>query len=428
MINYNKAINGLSFVEDVFDESGDKKFSILFDNNCDLIPLANKYLKNYRTAQTNSFCTINRIARDLSTFYDFMYIAKISILQINLEMLKEFVIYLKKLKVRAMDANDKEFIKNRYSIQKSLLEHSILIRSDKKKGKKVINLREKCGLGHKSIFRIFERAILYLRDLYKNNNYNNIEVEEYFKNEKDIRTYLKSQDIEVFKHEINPVDDDMMFTEEEIVQINKMANVAYERLLYFILDKTGVRIGEGLGLKIISYDRENLRGITGDLLFKKDRWEITIYWRPENPFFCRTKSHQTRSIRLKENEIEAFEMLLERYLRWRSKNVKCTSKEWLFISSRGNHLTQNVAYSQFKRTLKKGFLEHRMDALTLHTYRHTMVSRECKKNVPIQVTSKLIGHKRVKTTQATYTHFTKNDINEIRENIDKKLERDFNGK
>lgn len=424
MANYNKKIRGLCFVEDVYDDKNVKRSNIIFDNNCELILPANKYLKHFRETQSGSYCTINRIARDLCCLYDFLLISGKSILNIDFELLREFVAYLKIIKVRRFNKFDKEFIKNKFSIERTLWNSVQKINNNRVKNNKVIQLREVCGLDAKSIFRIFNRTIIYLKKLHDNNEYFNEKIICYFQNEREMRDFLKAQGIEIRKHEIIPVTQEKILLEDEICEINKKCSTNYERFLYFMLEKTGIRIGEALGIQIIKYDKKDLRGIEGDLKFKDGRWTINICWRPENPFYCRTKSHRARSITLKESETQVFELLLERYLRWRTK--KCSS-EWLFISNRGNHLTENVAYSKFKTTLKKAGLENRSKVLTLHSYRHTFASRELYKGVPLVVISKILGHKNSKTTEEIYIHFTNKDITKMRENIDRKLEEDLNG-
>lgn len=434
MINYRKKIKGLCFVEDVYDDKNNKKSCLIFNNSCELIPLPNKYIKFFRETKSSSYCSISRIARDLCCLYDFLLFSNKHIMSVDLDILKEFVEFLKIIKVRRFKGidkyvgvnRDKDFIKNKFSIERTLWDSLQRVNKGKINNSNITQLRETCGLDSNSIYRIFERVILYLKDLHKNKNYFNDDIIDYFKNKKDIRNFLKAQGIEIRKHEIKPVEPEVIFSEDEILVINEKCSTPYERLLYFVLERTGIRIGEALGIKILNYDRKNLRDIEGDFKYEDGRWTISICWRAENPFFCRTKSHCSRAITLKKSETQIFELLLERYLRWRISRVKKASTQWLFISNRGKHLTQNVAYSKFKATLNKAGLQERSTILTLHSYRHTFASFELVKGVPLEIISKILGHKNFETTKKTYIHFTKENITKMREDFDRKLEEDLN--
>lgn len=426
MIDYSKKIiRGLCFTDDVFDDNGCKRSVLIFDNNCNPIDLANKYIKYCRQTQTGSYCTISIIARDLSRVYDFLLISDSNIFQIKLDILKEFVGYLKKNKVKYAKELDTEFVKVKYSIERTLRNRLSIIEKKSSRSGNVTHLNINCGIDEQSIYRTFNRLIRYIKYLNENYDFDFNYIVEYFDNKYAVRNFLRAQGIEIHNHEIKPVDEEMILLDDEIQAINEHSTTPYERLLYFLLERTGMRIGEALGLKMVNYDKNDIRKYDGDINFQAGRWVVNIIWRPENPFFCRTKSHRARAIELKKNETRIFELLFERYLKWRGKNVNGKSKEWLFISIRGNHLTQNVAYSQLKRTCTKAFLEHRKNEITLHSFRHTFASKELLRGVPLEVISKILGHKNSKTTEEIYIHFTKNSTRKIREDLDEEMEKEL---
>lgn len=424
--NYKKSIKGLAFTEDAFYENGKKRGKLIFDNNCKLISLANKYLKYCSNTQTGSYSTLNMIARDICYLYDFLIVREKEIADIDIDLLVEYAEFLTLARVRPFGKEDVFFRKHRYSIERACLTR-IPLKEKINRELKIDYFKDRTGLSPKSIYRIFERAILYLRYLNIENEYLSEKVISYFNKKNSVRMLLKSQGVEIHKHEIAPVEDGMIFSVQEVENINKSASAPYERFLYFILEKTGIRIGEALGLKIFSHDAKNLRDTRGDVYYKQGCWVIEIVWRSENDYFCRTKSHKNRGIQLKQSETPMFELLLERYLKWREEKLKGKYNEWLFISNHGNQLTQNTAYIQFKRTLSKAHLARRTN-LTLHTYRHTFATKELLTGTPIEIVSQILGHEDSLTTEKIYTHYTSKELLEVREKIERKSKEDFNDK
>lgn len=414
-----KKINGLSYSEEVFDRSGKKCTVILLDNSCRLITEANEYIRELRIFNTSSFNTLKRIARDLGYLYDFLIVNKLDIRSIVKQNLPEYILFLKELKVRPEEYAENDYRKIKYSIEKTLYQ-KVPILERKNNSSKVIPFELYGGLDDKSIDRIFERCVLYLKFLYKKGIYHNSLLLRELEDRKSIIGYLKAKGIEVKRHETEPVGEEMVFTEDNIEDINKASSAPYERILYFILEKTGIRIGEALGLEIRYYDLQDIKTLKGSVFFKDGRWTIRVVWDPENDYFCRSKGHKDRVIQLKKDEGYTFELLLEKYLKWREMKVRSEDTKWFFISNSGKQLTQNTAFKQFKRTLSKIGLNRQKD-LKPHSYRHTWATTEILKGVPIELVAKALGHKDSKTTEKIYFHLTSGRLVEIREKADKKM-------
>lgn len=408
-------VNGLCYTEDVFDKEGKKVTKLLFDNCNRLIDVANNYLHHVRMYKTSSYNSINRIARDILYLHNFLIKKNLTVEEINRDILIEFIDYLKKVKVRSENTTLNDFKRPKYAVENSLNEYIPMQSKNNKSNVTQMNFYG--GLFEVSICRIFKICISYIRHLHSKGICNNMLDHQI--NSREVNRLLRKSDLEVHDHEIIPIEEDMILSESQIDEINKACSAPYERLLYFIMEMFGVRIGEAIGAKIFYYNIEDLRTIKGDIEFKDGTWYFKVVRRSSNPHYCRnTKSKKSRAIALLSDDIFTFERLLEKYLKWREKKVKKKYIEWLFISSLGNHLSQNVAYNQFKRVLYKALLTGR-NHITLHSYRHTWATREILAGIPIELVSKALGHKNSRTTEELYFHVTSKGRAEIRDKYDK---------
>lgn len=402
-VNYNKKINGLCYVEDVYSKEGVKVAKVLFDNRCKLIEEVNQYLKYIRGVSTSSYNTINIKARDLCHFYNYLLISKTRISDINTKHLSEFVKYLVKLGVS----------KNNYAIENTLLTKIPI--NPLARNNKVKPISTSGRLDSKSIYRILDTVINYLEYLH-------IERRLTFKNElKNLKkkkrkiNFLGQFGISVSVNNIEPIDQEKLITDEQIEKIRGKASRRndYERFLYYILEKTGIRIGEALGLCVFDYDVKDIKLTSGDIVFKDGQWFIKVVWRIENPTDSLTKSHSSRQIAIKESDKFEFEMLFERYLKFRDRKIRDKKMKWLFISNHGTKLNQNTAYKRFKRTLEKACPESIND-ITLHSWRHTFCTQLLLEGIPMELVAKMAGHRSRKTTFKTYIHYSGEHMQEIR--------------
>lgn len=420
MFDYSKPIKGLCFVEDIVDSDGNKITAIIFDNQCRVIPNATRYLRYLRKSVTCSYNTLKAVSYQLCYLYDFLTVRGLEINRINYEVLSEFIYYLTIYKVKPETISKNDFNKNKFSIEKSLYTHIPLL--SHYKSKKIVKIHATSSISPESIAGIVERCISFLSYLKAEGLYDGpLDVNE-LSNTKKRKNFLRANKIQYEAHKVNTVEDDKIFTKEELELIASNSSVGYERILYYLLESTGFRIGELLGIRIINCDPKNTRGIDGDIKFKDNKWIISTIARPDNPFYARNKSSRNRDIQLLSSQTPTFELMLERYLKWRDKVLKGKKCEWFFISSRGTHLSQDTAYKKLKRNIEKLLLSNRQN-LSFHNYRHTFITKEAKSGLPSEYVSKLAGHKDPEFTRKVYVHYTNSDIASIRQKYDEGLER-----
>ncbi|WP_026881451.1 tyrosine-type recombinase/integrase [Clostridium akagii] len=413
-------VKGLYFVEDILDENGRKISRMVFNSMCVPVQEINEYLRYIENSTTNSYNTVKRYSDDICYFYNYLTFAGIKIYNINYVHLSKLLEYLLKLKVRSVSGE--EIKKSKYAIENSLINTITFINN---KLNKITAIRNTEGLSEISISRIFTIIIRYLEYLERMGKYKfEISICLIISN-KIIKGFLRAKGINSSHHQFRTIDWDDILKKFELELIMKNATMPYEKLLYFILNITGIRIGELLGMAITSYGRDNLReSLKGDITFKKGRWCINIKYRSGNEYFRRGKSYSDRSIFLKKSEICEFEILMQRYLNFRIKKCKSKTNKWLFLNSNGNELTQNTAYKQFKRTLERGDLSYRTN-ITLHNFRHTFITRQLNDGVPIEYVSMLVGHKNIETTRKTYYHVTASELGDIREKYDDYVDKEY---
>ncbi|MGF7060381.1 tyrosine-type recombinase/integrase [Brassicibacter mesophilus] len=403
-INYKKKINGLCFVDTVFNDDEETKIgSLIFDSKCQIVPEAFDYIMYLTKNETSNFNSINRRTRDILFLYDFLVVANIKIYNLNDSAIDEIIQFLKIVKVKKESEYD-NFKKNKYAIERTLFKHLELV-SHYKNSKIRTYSDNITNLAHNSIYRIMTNIISFLKFLTKKNGQ-----VPYFDNNKlptdrQVRKKLQINGIYVEKFKIETVDIDMIFSDEELDRLSfEMSGCkGYLRLFTFLLEKTGMRPGEALGIQIVNFDVNNIKNIKGDIVHRKGRWEIKIIFRPGNPTDSLAKSHSNRIIELKHEENYLFEMLLDRYLKWRKSILKGKKLKWLFISNRGNKLSQNTAYKRFKEKIRKcdPILSNN---LTLHSFRHTFCTKEMTKGIPIEFIAKMVGHSSPRVTFETYIH------------------------
>jgi len=431
---YVNKIDGLYYVEEVFDRFNKKITAIIFDNECNLVNDANMYLHYIRCCNTNSFNSIILSARYICNLYNFLHVFRYRINYFDEQMLVQFIKYLKCLKIRNEIFDVYDFKRVRYSIENSLTTKVHII--ENKKGCKIQSIKNKSGYSPDTIIRIVEKSLDYLLYLHDLNKYDFTSISRKYKSKdkkndrRNLSRLFNAQGIVREKILYEPIQLDQILEKQEILEIKKHAS-KYESLLYFILENTGLRIGEALGLKLYNYNFENIKDIAGDIVFYKGRWKINVVYRPENENFRRCKSKSSRSINIKKDKNFEFEMLLERYILWRNKILKKKKIEWLFVNSRGTELNQNVAYKKLKETLKKTNIQSdRINKITLHVYRHTCASHLFYTGIPIEFIAKVLGHKNSEITEKIYIHIIEEmkiqENEKINENIEKLRGRSIN--
>lgn len=403
-IDYNKKIKGLCYVEDVLDNDGKRVTKILFNNDCRLINDANEYLRELRITSLSSYNSINIVARDLCHFYNFLQISCKKIKEINSEWLSAFVDYLTKIEVN----------RKSYSIENSMLTRLDLNISCLNKN--VASIRKASTLANTSIYRIFNRTINYLAYLYEKGEKVDQRLLKNLGDNKSRIRFIRANGIGINSDNIYYSISEQVITDKQIERIKEESSKKndYERFLYFVLEKTGMRIGETLGLKIIESDPNNIRSIKGDIYYENDIWKIKIVYRNDNPHDSLSKSHRLRTVGIKDSDKFEFELLLERYMKYRKRKLSSGNIDWLFISNRGTKLSQNTVYKRFKNTLEKACPES-ADKITLHSFRHTFCTKELLAGTPIEFVAKIVGHSNPQTTYMIYVHYSGEEMRKIRE-------------
>lgn len=404
-INFKRKLTGLHFVEEVLDESGKKIGAVLFNNKCQLVLEVLLYSKYLRNNCTDSFNSIIRAIRDLQFLYDYMNVSNIQINEMNQEHMKGFIGLLKIIKVKK-ETDSEIFEKNKYAIERSLQSRLQLVSHYKNPKIRPID-DEIYNLDVNSINRIYNRSIDFLRHLIVSNLYNGYFNLINLPNKKEAKGMLKAEGVYPLTHEIVPVDAEMIFTDEQLKLITDEASKCngYIKLLLFILEKTGMRIGEALGIRIECIDYNDIKKIKGDIFYYNGKWTINIVFRPDNPSDSLSKGHFNRTVELSSDVQYTFEMLLTRFLKWRKRILNRTNQNWLFVSRSGTKLSQNTAYVLFKRILERCY-PFTSEKLTLHSFRHTFCTNEIKKGTPLEFIAKVVGHKSPQTTFETYIHIS----------------------
>lgn len=414
-VDYTKQIEGLCFVEDVLDLTGKPITKAIFNNKCEIIMDAMMYLKKFRDEVTNSYNTLNRVAHDLCHFYDFLVISQTEVGFLDKSHLKEFISYIHKVKSKREIYLPGSNIRKVYSIERSIYKKvptTPFYNDDKIK---YFNSNE--TLEVESVERIFKRVIHYLKFLESEGQRVLLKGKVSSFNKTTVNGILKANGVQPKGFEIDPVETNEIFTEIQIKEMyaKALGKTSYGQLLLFLLEKTGMRIGEALGLMIDPGSiLSDVRSIEGDVQYKDEdgKWEINVIYRTDNPNDSRAKSHKNRTINILDKDSCLFERLLERYCKWRKKKVKERSS-WLLLSSRGSKLTENTAEKWFKNLLANSFPELKKTH-TLHSYRHTFCTIEMLKGTPLEMIAKLVGHKNSQVTFDTYIHATQFPVEEIR--------------
>ena len=147
-----------------------------------------------------------------------------------------------------------------------------------------------------------------------------------------------------------------------------------------LMSYSGMRIGECLGLKY------------GDV------WDDTIHvMRQYNLGQIKPpKYNSKRDIPMHRDLIRAF----DRHRKWHENEMEMNhyQTEYVFTTSNGSMYDVGNLRRAFNRFYKR----HGIEPKNFHVYRATFCTQLCKAGVPLEVTSKLMGHKSLEVTAAHY--------------------------
>lgn len=128
---------------------------------------------------------------------------------------------------------------------------------------------------------------------------------------------------------------------------------------------------------------------------RKLKWE-EIDWERK---VCIVKYHKTRATqRISRSRIIPLTEVLEKLLRWRQEN--CSFSLFCFTDSRGKAWTKNSLVLRMKRAREKAGLGA---DIVLYSLRHRRATKYVMETGDIKVTSEVLGHTSVATTEA-YLH------------------------
>lgn len=196
------------------------------------------------------------------------------------------------------------------------------------------------------------------------------------------------------------------FTREQLdkflSQVVPVKNAKYRhsiqyKVLFTLLARTGLRIGEALAL---TWDDINLQNKT--LTVSK----TLVYPLNSAPYLSTPKSKKSnRTIKLddrlvallKRHSVNQKEVIL-RYV-----NYKASDKNLLFHQQDGRWLRTNVVREYFKEVCKRSDLP----ILSPHALRHTHAVHLLEAGATIKYVSERLGHASIKVTADTYLHITK---------------------
>jgi Site-specific recombinase XerD len=190
----------------------------------------------------------------------------------------------------------------------------------------------------------------------------------------------------------------VVWTDDELKLIeSRLDEVPVIRFLTVLLINTGCRIAELLGLQYSDIDVENKRiKITKQLQNKSDMTgEKKGRWFELAP----PKSNDSvRVIPVSDHVIK--ELAIHKEWHDRQKLIYNYESDFIFTTNRGNPVNQRTQMVTFKRYYKKIGVPYK----PYHTYRHTFGTNLCKRDVPIQVASKLLGHSSINVTAKYYVN------------------------
>ncbi len=180
-------------------------------------------------------------------------------------------------------------------------------------------------------------------------------------------------------------------TEEDIKTILNACTCLRDKLLILIMEETGLRIGEALGIKY-----------SEDIDYKNHR--IHVRYRRDNLNKAFAKYAEERYMRISDSTFDALNL----YLAENADLLENT--DYLFIvlngPTAGRPLTASTFYSALATISKNTGL-----TVTNHMLRHYFADERRKANWSITEISKSLGHRNIATTEK-YLHVTNDETEE----------------
>lgn len=173
----------------------------------------------------------------------------------------------------------------------------------------------------------------------------------------------------------------VIWTDEELDQIDKAMDGHKLRLMVFLGRYAGMRISEVLGLKYSDITSDTIR-----IRRQYYRGDVT------DPKYGSRRDIPLHAVLKKEIEI---------HRAWHEAEMISNGYETDFVFTTA--IGTMYDYSNIKHRLKKIYEKNGIEPKSFHTYRATFCTNLCKAGVPIQTASVLMGHKSVDVTARFYT-------------------------
>ncbi|MDE3057575.1 MAG: tyrosine-type recombinase/integrase [Bacteroidota bacterium] len=177
-----------------------------------------------------------------------------------------------------------------------------------------------------------------------------------------------------------------VLSQEEVLKIFSCVDNLKHKTLLMLIYSAGLRVGEGVNLKISDVDGQrkmiHLRGAKG----KKDRYTL-----------------------LSDAALQALRAYYKEY----------KPKEFLF-EGQGNrkHLSERSIQHVFERAVKQAGIRK---TISLHGLRHSFATHLLESGVDLRYIQELLGHRSSKTTEI-YTHVSKKSLGKIVNPLDQALQ------
>lgn len=431
-------IDGMYYVREVKNEIGDRGGYLLIDNNNKPVIDVYNYLKERTKVYGDGINSIKRKVYDLCYLYDFMNITNTTPELLTNDLLLEFINgYLKVI-------NTEERVYD--CIERSMFTELPILDEYRENNITVLDKNNSRGIKSQSIARILNNVKLYLIFLVASKK-REIELDKLFLikdikvnrdnsllghlNKGKTRVYtvngmLKASKIPYLKvKEIRAIDESEIFEiEEHKLFFEELKNSSPSiKLLFNLLDNTGMRITEALALKVGNYNMKDwesyVKDMNSDIRLVDDKrniWQVDIVYRPNNPSDLQIKFNKERTVQFIDYN-RVFYDLYKQAILYRSIFMRRKSKnhDYLFINTLGNRLKYPRINQIFKELMNDCGLKERTRDLTIHSIRHTYASRWIKtmreNNIDIELEdlSKILGHESSETTREIYIHLFKED-------------------
>lgn len=185
-------------------------------------------------------------------------------------------------------------------------------------------------------------------------------------------------------------------TQSQIMQLINACNRSRDKFLICLLNETGMRIGEALGLR-----HEDIHS-TGEN-------EIHVIPRSDNYNGARVKSATERVLHVTKDLMKLYtDYLIEEY-------PEDVDSDYVFVNiwegERGTPMTYAAVDSLFRRLSKKTGVDAHP-----HLLRHTHATELIRDGWDMAHVQKRLGHSSVQTTINTYVHLTDDDLKEAYQN------------